>query len=114
MAWNRALATVVAAACLAMVSLQAPAQTRADGKRQKVDVRGMLPGPQGSDTAAEPRPVPALTRDQRKAATMQARQAGTLQPAGEAAGPAQLAAATPPPAKKDKGRKARLAASAPA
>ena len=103
----RALVPVVLACCTAVASLSASAQGEpAVGKRQKVDVRTMVPGPQASDVVADARPAGGLTRDQRKEAALQARQDGTLRPAGEAAdqrevGPAPLASAaeassTPP------------------
>lgn len=117
MAWISALAPALAAGCMAFVSLSVSAQTApADGKRQKVNVRAMVPGPQASDAVGEPRPAAGLTRDERKEATLQARKDGTLQPAGEAADQTQLAAAASAPAKKGKGKRARLAAgsSAPA
>lgn len=99
MAWIRAFATIVLAAGIVLAGLPASAQSTPPAgkvKREKVDVRTMVPGPHASDAASEARPVGGLTRDQRKEATLQARQEGTLQPAGDAAeprddGPAPLA-----------------------
>jgi len=89
MAWNRALAPIVFAAGAALAGLPALAQStsppEAKAKREKVDVRAMVPGPQASDAASDARPAGGLTRDQRKEATLQARQEGALQPAGDAA-----------------------------
>ena len=111
MTWNRALAAIVVASGTAIAVLPALAQSTASSppKRQKVDVRSMVPGPQAADAASEPRPAASgLTKDQRKEATLQARQEGTLQPAGDAAelrdarptppagAPAELAATNPP------------------
>jgi hypothetical protein len=87
MQWIRALAPALVAGCAAAVSFSAVAQTAPAGARTKVDVRTMVPGPQASDAAAEPRPAGGLTRNQRKEAALQARQEGVLQPAGEAADP---------------------------
>ena len=83
----RTLAPALLACCTAIVALTASAQTEsAVGKRQKVDARAMAPGPQASDAPADPAPpAKGLTRDQRKEATLQARQEGALRPAGEAA-----------------------------
>jgi hypothetical protein len=85
----RALLPAFVAGCATVVSLSVAAQaTPAAGLRQKVDVRAMVPGMQASDAASEPRPAAStLTRDQRKEATLQARQEGALLPAGEAAVP---------------------------
>ena len=87
MAPIRTLAPALLACCTAIVALTASAQTEsAVGKRQKVDARAMAPGPQASDAPADPAPpAKGLTRDQRKEATLQARQDGALRPAGEAA-----------------------------
>ena len=93
MASMRAFATVVLAAgtALAFSGLPAAAQSTppppAKVKRDKVDVREMVPGPQASDPAGDAPPAGGLTRDQRKEATLQARQEGTLQPAGDTAEP---------------------------
>ena len=88
----RALAPVVLACCTAILSLAASAQTEPTvGKRQKVDVRAMAPGPQASDAASPSPAASGLTRDQRKEATLQARQEGTLRPTGEAADPREAA-----------------------
>ena len=83
----RALTPLVLACCTAIVALSASAQSEpAAGKRQKVDIRAMAPAPQASEAAADPvPPANGLTRDQRKEATLQARQDGALRPAGEAA-----------------------------
>ena len=83
----RTLAPALLACCTAIFALTASAQTdSAVGKRQKVDARAMAPGPQASDAPADPAaPAKGLTRDQRKEATLQARQDGALRPAGEAA-----------------------------
>ena len=83
----RTLAPALLACCTAIFALTASAQTEsAVGKRQKVDARAMAPGPQASDAPADPAPpAKGLTRDQRKEATLQARQDGALRPAGEAA-----------------------------
>ena len=85
----RALTPLVLACCTAIVALSASAQSEpAAGKRQKLDIRAMAPAPQASEAAADPvPPANGLTRDQRKEATLQARQEGALQPAGEAADP---------------------------
>ena len=86
MPWFRVLAPAVVAGCAAIVSLSAAAQTAsAVEKPQKVDARAMVPAPQASDAMADSQPAGGLTRDQRKEATLQARQQGALQPAGEAA-----------------------------
>jgi hypothetical protein len=89
MAWIRALAPIVFAAGTALAGFPALAQStsppEAKAKREKVDVRAMVPGPQASDAASDVRPAGGLTRDQRKEATLQARQEGALQPAGDAA-----------------------------
>ena len=89
MAWIRALAPIVFAAGAALAALPALAQStpppEAKAKREKVDARAMVPGPQASDAASDVRPASGLTRDQRKEATLQARQEGALQPAGDAA-----------------------------
>ena len=86
MQWIRTLAPALVAGCTAVMSLSALAQAEPAGRvRPKVDVRAMAPGPQASDAAAEPKPAASgLTRDQRKEATLQARQDDTLLPAGEA------------------------------
>jgi hypothetical protein len=82
----RGLVPAVLACCTAVLSLAASAQSElATGKRQKVDVRAMVPGPQPSDAGADARPAGGLTRDQRKEATLRARQDGTLRPTGDAA-----------------------------
>ena len=83
----RTLAPALLACCTAIFALTASAQTEsAVGKRQKVDAHAMAPGPQASDAPADPAPrAKGLTRDQRKEATLQARQDGALRPAGEAA-----------------------------
>ena len=81
----RPLVPMVLACCAAFASLPASAQGEpANGKRQKVDVRAMAPAPRASDAVADARPAGALTRDQRREATLQAREDGTLRPAGEA------------------------------
>jgi len=89
MAWIRAFAPIVFAAGAALAGLPALAQStsppEAKAKREKVDVRAMVPGPQASDAASDVRPPGGLTRDQRKEATVKARQEGALQPAGDAA-----------------------------
>ena len=89
MVWIRAFAPIVFAAGAALAALPALAQStpppEAKAKREKVDARAMVPGPQASDAASDARPASGLTRDQRKEATLQARQEGALQPAGDAA-----------------------------
>jgi len=114
MTWIRALAPAVVAACTAIVSLSVPAQTASEvDKRQKVDARAMVPGPQAADAMAASQPAGGLTRDQRKEATLQARQEGTLQPAGEAVADASSptrVTASAPPAKKSARKKAPTAA----
>src|SRR4051812_1594009 len=83
MAWIRALMPVVLAGCCAAAAAQTASAPPA--VREKVDVRAMVPGPQASEAATEPRTAGGLSRDQRKEATLQARQEGSLQPAGDAA-----------------------------
>ena len=91
MVWIRAFAPIVFAAGAALAALPALAQStpppEAKAKREKVDARAMVPGPQASDAPSDARPASGLTRDQRKEATLQARQEGTLQPAGDTAEP---------------------------
>lgn len=94
----RALGPALAAGCMVVASLSAVAQTAPS--RTRVDARALVPGPQASDAAGESRPAADLTRDQRKDATLKARQEGALRPAGEAPDlrgdrPAPVAAATP-------------------
>jgi hypothetical protein len=101
----RALSAFVIAAGMALATLSAHPQSTppAKVKRAKVDARTMVPGPQASDAAAsDARASSGLTRDQRKEATLQARQEGTLQPAGDTAEPREgkpqpLAAGNDPP-----------------
>ena len=72
--------------------LAAQAQS-APTPRAKVDVRTMAPGPLSPEVVAPAASASGLTRDQRKEATLQARQDGSLKPAGEAADPIGTAAA---------------------
>lgn len=73
------------AALAAILSHAVVAQTAPPAKRPPVDVRSMVPGAQAPDALAEARAASGLTASQRKDAALQARQEGSLQPAGEAA-----------------------------
>ena len=73
------------AALAAILSHAVVAQTAPPAKRPPVDVRSMVPGAQAPEALAEARAASGLTASQRKDAALQARQEGSLQPAGEAA-----------------------------
>ena len=85
---------IAAGVALAVVPAFAEAPPPAKVKRQKVDARAMAPGPQASEAPSDAASSPGgLTRDQRKEATLQARQDGTLQPARDAAEPREAGTA---------------------
>ena len=77
----RGLVTALAA----ILSHAVVAQTAPPAKRPPVDVRSMVPGAQAPEALSEARAASGLTASQRKDAALQARQEGSLQPAGEAA-----------------------------
>jgi hypothetical protein len=87
MVFRLELSRSLVAVCAAILSHAAVAQTAPPDKRPRVDVRSMAPGAQAPEALAEAKAASGLTRDQRKDAALQARQEGSLLPAGEATDP---------------------------
>ena len=77
-------ASAIAAVALCAAGWCPPLAAQTSASRA-VDVRAMEPGPESAGAPAPAGTASGLTRDARKEATLKARNAGALKPAGEAA-----------------------------